>query len=53
MKIKPNYLYRVLGDLQKQGRSQQAGPQVPPEEKLSNAAAAPPDLPDASLNAPR
>ena len=25
MKIKPNYLYRVLGDLQKEGRVKKSG----------------------------
>ena len=39
MKIKPNYLYRVLGDLQKEKRVRKDGPQVLPD-RLSGAAGA-------------
>jgi len=31
MKIKPNYLYRVLGDLEKEGSGQKAGASVLPQ----------------------
>ena len=30
MKIKPNYLYRVLGDLEKEGRVRKDGARLPP-----------------------
>lgn len=33
MKIKPNYLYRVLGDLEKQGRVKKKGRQYRPAKK--------------------
>ena len=35
MKIKPNYLYRVLGDLEKEGRVKKDGRQYYPAADLS------------------
>ncbi len=35
MKIKPNYLYRVLGDLEKEGRVKKKGRQYYPRLELS------------------